>query len=132
MNTKSTKDFLRQSILARIVFSTAVFLLMVALLAPLIAPANPFAQNLPGRLAAPSLVHWMGTDELGRDILSRVIHGARISLTVSVCVVFGCGLIGLAIGTLAGYFGGWYDRVINLLLINSFLSFPAILLAIAF
>jgi len=132
MNTKSTKDFLRQSILARIGFSAAVFLLMVALLAPLIAPANPFAQNLPGRLAAPSLAHWMGTDELGRDILSRVIHGARISLTVSVCVVLGCGLIGLAIGTLAGYFGGWYDRVINLLLINSFLSFPGILLAVAF
>jgi len=132
MTLKTTKDFLRQSILARIGFSAAVFLFLVALLAPLIAPANPFAQNLPGRLAAPSLVHWMGTDELGRDILSRVVYGARISLTVSVCVVFSCGLIGLTIGTLGGYFGGWYDRIVNLLLINSFLSFPGILLAIAF
>jgi len=132
MTLKTTKDFLRQSILARIGFSAAVFLFLVALLAPLIAPANPFAQNLPGRLAAPSLVHWMCTDELGRDILSRVVYGARISLTVSVCVVFSCGLIGLTIGTLGGYFGGWYDRIVNLLLINSFLSFPGILLAIAF
>ena len=132
MTAKTVKDFLRQSILARIGFFAAVFLFLVAVLAPLIAPANPFTQNLPGRLAAPSLTHWMGTDELGRDILSRVIYGARISLTVSLCVVFGCSFIGLTIGTLAGYFGGWYDRIVNLLLINSFLSFPGILLAIAF
>jgi len=130
--TNNIKDFLRQSVLARIGFSAALFLFLIALLAPLIAPANPFAQNLPGRLEAPSSTHWMGTDELGRDILSRVIYGARISLTVSVCVVFACGLTGLAIGTIAGYFGGWTDRIVNLLLINSFLSFPGILLAIAF
>ena len=130
--TKNVSDFLRQSMLARIGFSAALLLFLVALLAPLIAPANPFAQNLPGRLAAPSIAHWMGTDELGRDILSRVLFGARVSLTVSICVVFGCGLTGLAIGTIAGYFGGWCDRIVNLLLINSFLSFPGILLAIAF
>jgi peptide/nickel transport system permease protein len=132
MSLQPIRDFLRQSILARIGFSAAVLLFLVALSAPLIAPANPFAQSLPGRLEAPSFSHWMGTDELGRDILSRVMYGARISLTVSVSVVFGCGLIGLAIGTLAGYFGGWWDRVVNLLLINTFLSFPGILLAIAF
>jgi peptide/nickel transport system permease protein len=132
MISNNIKDFLRQSVLARIGFSVAILLFLVALLAPLIAPASPFAQNLPGRLEAPSFAHWMGTDELGRDILSRVIYGTRISLVVSVCVVSGCGLIGLAIGTVAGYFGGWFDRFINLLLINSFLSFPGILLAIAF
>jgi peptide/nickel transport system permease protein len=132
MSVQNIKEFLRQSILARIGFSATIFLLLVALLAPLMAPANPFAQNLPGRLEAPSLAHWMGSDELGRDILSRVIYGARISLAVALCVVSGCGLIGLALGTLAGYFGGWYDRIVNLLLINSFLSFPGILLAIAF
>ena len=130
--SKKIRDFLRQSALARVGFCAALFLFLIALLAPLIAPANPFAQDLPDRLEAPSFAHWMGTDELGRDILSRIIYGARISLTVSVCVVFGCGSIGLAIGTLAGYFGGWYDRIVNLLLINSFLSFPGILLAIAF
>jgi len=74
----------------------------------------------------------MGTDELGRDILSRTLYGARISLLVSICVVSGCGLIGLTMGMLAGYAGGWLDRVINLLLVNAFLSFPGILLAIAF
>ena len=129
---KNVRDFLRQSVLARVGFSAALLLFLVALLAPLIAPANPFAQNLPGRLEAPSIAHWMGTDELGRDILSRVLFGARVSLTVSLCVVFGCGLTGLAIGTISGYFGGWCDRIVNLLLINSFLSFPGILLAIAF
>jgi len=130
--TKNVRDFLRQSVLARVGFSAALLLFLVALLAPLIAPANPFAQNLPGRLEAPSIAHWMGTDELGRDILSRVLFGARVSLTVSICVVFGCGFTGLAIGTIAGYFGGWCDRIVNLVLINSFLSFPGILLAIAF
>ncbi len=129
---KNVRDFLRQSALARIGFSAGLLLFLVALLAPLIAPANPFAQNLPGRLEAPSIAHWMGTDELGRDILSRVLFGARVSLTVSICVVFGCGFTGLAIGTIAGYFGGWCDRIVNLVLINSFLSFPGILLAIAF
>jgi len=89
--TKNVRDFLRQSVLARVGFSAALLLFLVALLAPLIAPANPFAQNLPGRLEAPSIAHWMGTDELGRDILSRVLFGARVSLTVSICVVFGCG-----------------------------------------
>jgi peptide/nickel transport system permease protein len=128
---ENVKKFLAQSALARVGFAAAVLLLLVALLAPLIAPANPFSQNLPTRLEAPSFAHWMGTDELGRDILSRVVYGARISLTVSFCVVFGCGITGLAIGTIAGYFGGWCDRIVNLLLINSFLAFPGILLAIA-
>jgi peptide/nickel transport system permease protein len=126
------REFLRQSVLARVGFAAALVLLFAALFAPWLAPANPFAQDLPARLASPSLSHWMGTDELGRDILSRVIFGARISLTVAVSVVCGCGFTGLVIGMLAGYAGGWFDRFVNLLLINAFLSFPGILLAIAF
>jgi peptide/nickel transport system permease protein len=126
------RQFLRQSILARVGFSVAVLLLVVALFAPLIAPANPAAQDLPSRLQPPSFAHWMGTDELGRDTLSRTIYGARISLMVAISVVFGCGITGLLIGMLAGYAGGWFDRFVNLLLINAFLSFPGILLAIAF
>jgi peptide/nickel transport system permease protein len=132
IGSKGLREFLRQSVLARVGFIAAFTLLLSALLAPWIAPANPAAQNLPARLEAPSRAHWMGTDELGRDILSRVLYGARISLLVSVCVVSGCGLIGLTMGMLAGYAGGWFDRFINLLLINAFLSFPGILLAIAF
>jgi peptide/nickel transport system permease protein len=129
---KGLNEFLRQSVLARVGFIAASILLISALLAPWIAPANPAVQNLPARLESPSRAHWMGTDELGRDILSRILYGARISLLVSVCVVSGCGLIGLTMGMLAGYAGGWFDRFINLLLINAFLSFPGILLAIAF
>ncbi len=126
------RQFLRQSLLARVGFSVAALLIIVALLAPWIAPANPAAQDLPSRLQAPSRAHWMGTDELGRDTLTRTIYGARISLMVAVSVVCGCGITGLVIGMLAGYAGGWFDRFVNLLLINAFLSFPGILLAIAF
>jgi peptide/nickel transport system permease protein len=128
----AAREFLRQSVLARVGFAAATFLILAALLAPWIAPADPAAQNLPARLEAPSRTHWMGTDELGRDTLSRTLHGARISLLVAVSVVFGCGTTGLLIGMLAGYAGGWFDRFVNLLLINAFLSFPGILLAIAF
>jgi peptide/nickel transport system permease protein len=132
ISSKGLSEFLRQSVLARVGFAAALLLLLAALLAPWISPADPSAQNLPARLGAPSPAHWMGTDELGRDILSRTLYGARISLLVSVCVVSGCGLIGLSMGMLAGYAGGWFDRIINLLLVNAFLSFPGILLAIAF
>ncbi len=132
ISSQALREFLRQSILARVGFIAGLILVVAALLAPWIAPADPAAQNLPARLESPSRAHWMGTDELGRDILSRTLYGARISLLVSICVVSGCGLIGLTMGMLAGYAGGWLDRVINLLLVNAFLSFPGILLAIAF
>ncbi len=132
ISSQALREFLRQSILGRVGFIAGLILVVAALLAPWIAPADPAAQNLPARLESPSRAHWMGTDELGRDILSRTLYGARISLLVSICVVSGCGLIGLTMGMLAGYAGGWLDRVINLLLVNAFLSFPGILLAIAF
>jgi peptide/nickel transport system permease protein len=131
-SSRAVREFLGHSLLARVGFAAAAILLLAALFAPWIAPADPAAQNLPARLASPSRAHWMGTDELGRDILSRTLYGARISLLVSVCVVCGCGLIGLTMGLIAGYAGGWFDRFVNLLLINAFLSFPGILLAIAF
>jgi len=126
------RGFLSQSGLARAGFAIASLLVVIALLAPWISPEDPAAQNLAARLQPPSSAHWMGTDELGRDILSRVFYGARISLFVAICVVLGCGLTGLTLGMLAGYHGGAFDRVVNLLLINAFLSFPGVLLAIAF
>ncbi|MGB8495201.1 MAG: ABC transporter permease [Candidatus Acidiferrum sp.] len=126
------RTFLRQSVLARIGFAIVCLLVLLASLAPWISPAKPAAQNLAVRLQGPSFSHWMGTDELGRDILTRILYGARVSLFVSICVVLGCGSIGLTLGMLAGYSGGVFDRIVNLLLINAFLSFPGVLLAIAF
>lgn len=126
------RTFLRQSVLARIGFAIVCLLVLLALFAPWISPAKPAAQNLAVRLQGPSFPHWMGTDELGRDILTRILYGARVSLFVSICVVLGCGSIGLTLGMLAGYSGGVFDRIVNLLLINAFLSFPGVLLAIAF
>ena len=125
------RGFLRHSALARWGFVAAVILILAALLAPWVAPFDPAAQNLPQRLSAPSLAHWMGTDELGRDVFSRVLFGARVSLTVAVSVVLGCGLTGLLLGMLSGYAAGWFDRIVNVVLINAFLSFPGVLLAIA-
>jgi peptide/nickel transport system permease protein len=129
---RELREFLRRSSLGRWGFGLTLVLTIVALAAPWLAPYDPVAQNLPARLVAPSASHWMGTDELGRDILSRIIFGTRVSMLVSVSVVFGAGVIGLAIGALSGYFGGWFDKLVNIVLINAFLSFPGILLAIAF
>jgi peptide/nickel transport system permease protein len=126
------RQFLRQSFVARAGFCAALVLVLAALFAPWISRYDPAAQNLPARLESPSRAHWMGTDELGRDTFSRTLYGARVSLFVAISVVLGCGLTGLAMGLLAGFFGGWLDRFVNLLLINAFLSFPGILLAIAF
>jgi peptide/nickel transport system permease protein len=102
-----------------------------ALLAPVLAPHDATRQNLANDLIAYSNKHPLGTDKLGRDILSRLIYGARISLIVGVATVAVSGAIGLLIGSLAGYFGGWLDqwlmRVVDILM-----AFPGILLAIAF
>ncbi len=124
-------QFLRQSGLGRWGLAVTLLLILAAVFASHLAPFDPAAQNLPQRLLAPNRAHWFGTDELGRDIFSRVLFGARISMLVGVSVVCGCGLTGLLLGLLAGYFGGWFDRAVNVILINAFLSFPGILLAIA-
>ncbi len=125
-------QFLRISGLGRWGLAVTLLLAVVAIGAPWLAPHDPAAQNLPQRLMAPTGGHWMGTDELGRDIFSRILFGARVSMLVGASVVLGSGLIGLILGSLGGYFGGWFDRLVNIILINAFLSFPGILLAIAF
>jgi peptide/nickel transport system permease protein len=109
----------------------AIFLLC-ALFAPWIAPQDPAQIDLPARLIGPSASHWFGTDELGRDILSRIIYGARISMLVGSCVVAASLTLGLIFGSIAGYYGGVTDRVLNVVVMNAFMSFPGILLAIAF
>jgi peptide/nickel transport system permease protein len=105
---------------------------ILALFAPWISPRDPAAIHLPTRLDSPSYAHWFGSDELGRDILSRTIYGARISMLVGTCVVLTSLALGLIIGSIAGYYGGAIDRFVNVVLMNAFLSFPGILLAIAF
>jgi peptide/nickel transport system permease protein len=126
------RDFLKHSAPGRVGFALTLLLVLIAIAAPLVSRYDPVAQNLPARLSPPSAAHWMGTDELGRDVWARIIYGTRVSMMVSICVVLGAGLVGLAIGATAGYFGGWFDRINNIFFINAFLSFPGILLAIAF
>jgi peptide/nickel transport system permease protein len=109
----------------------ALFVIM-GLFAPLVAPYDPAQINLAGRLTPPSAPHWFGTDELGRDILSRIIFGARISMMVGISVVAASLAIGLVLGCVTGYYGGRLDRFVNVVVMNAFLSFPGILLAIAF
>ena len=98
---------------------------------PLIAPYDVTAQNLAIRYAAPSLQHWFGTDSLGRDVFSRVVFGARISLEVGIVVVTISSVIGITIGSIAGFYGGIIDRVLSGYIFNVFLAFPGLLLAIA-
>lgn len=102
-----------------------------ALFAPLIAPHHPLRQHLSTDLIAPSVDHPLGTDKLGRDILSRILHGGRISLLVGVSTVTLSLTIGLIVGSLSGYFGGWVDQLL-MRLVDILLAFPGILLAIAF
>ena len=103
-----------------------------ALFAPWIAAQDPAHIDLANRLEPPTSAHWCGTDELGRDILSRLIYGARISMFVGSSVVLGSLFLGLVVGSIAGYYGGGIDRFVNVVVMNAFLSFPGILLAIAF
>jgi peptide/nickel transport system permease protein len=127
---------LRQSARTKPLAAIGVVLVLIfvvfAVFAPYIAPQDPAQIDLPHRLSPPSLLHWCGTDELGRDISSRLIYGARISMLVGTCVVVGSLFLGLIVGSIAGYYGGRIDRFVNVVVMNAFLSFPGILLAIAF
>jgi peptide/nickel transport system permease protein len=119
----------RHNPLAAVGVALVAIFVFAAIFAPWIAPKDPAHIDLPNRLQTPSAQHWAGTDELGRDILSRLIWGARISLFVGSSVVVGSLLLGLIVGSLAGYYGGGIDRLVNVVLMNAFLSFPGILIA---
>lgn len=106
-------------------------LLLVAAFAPWLAPYSPIEGLLANRLQPPSAAHWMGTDELGRDILSRIVHGTRITLMIVLLVAVIAAPLGLLVGTVAGYFGGWADRIL-MGLTDIFLSLPRLILALAF
>lgn len=122
----------RHNPLATVGVVLLILFFLCATFAPWLAPYDPAAINLPSRLIPPSRSHWCGTDELGRDICSRLIYGARISMLVGSCVVLASLSLGLIIGSIAGYYGGRIDRFVNVVVMNAFLSFPGILLAIAF
>jgi peptide/nickel transport system permease protein len=122
---------LRANPLALIGLAIVLGLLAIAALAPWIAPYDPLAQNLGQRLLPPSAAHWMGTDSLGRDIFSRILHGTRITLAIVLLVVVSVGPIGLLIGTLSGYFGGFVDTLL-MRVTDIFLAFPRLVLALAF
>ncbi len=106
-------------------------LVVVAIFAPWIATHDVGTTNLSIRYLGPSSAHLFGTDATGRDIFSRVVFGARISLQVGVIVVSVSALIGILLGALAGYYGGWIDRIVSGYVFNVFLAFPGLLLAIA-
>jgi peptide/nickel transport system permease protein len=116
---------------------TAIFGLLVivlfallAILAPAFAPYDPLAQDIPNGLARPSPEHWMGTDKLGRDIFSRMLYGTRISLAAGLGVVVMAGLVGISVGIIAGYRGGWLDEAL-MRITDIFFAFPSLILAMA-
>lgn len=119
--------FRRRSAVVGLVIT--VLLLLVAVLGPWLAPYSPAAQDYDHILEKPSSAHWMGTDNLGRDILSRILHGARLSLFVAFGGVAGGALIGIPIGLVTGYYGGRLDALV-MRLMDVLLAFPGILLAI--
>lgn len=104
---------------------------LLAVVGPFITPFDPSTQQLALRLEGPTLTHWLGLDELGRDVLSRVLTGARISLVVGLVVVCVSATIGTMLGAIAGYFGGRVDEIVSRM-IDILLAFPGLLLAIAF
>lgn len=109
-----------------------VLLVLMGIFAPWLSMGqSPIAQDLTGRLAPPSAEHWFGTDELGRDIYARTLYGARATLSIVILVSIIVVPIGLAVGTVAGYLGGWVDAVL-MRITDIFLAFPRLILALAF
>jgi peptide/nickel transport system permease protein len=116
--------------MVRVGLAIVIVTALAASLGPFLTPYDPAAQELARRLEGPSLAHPFGLDELGRDILSRLLHGARISLMVGVAVVSVSSVIGMLLGSIAGYFGGLVDDLISRV-VDILMAFPGILLAIA-
>lgn len=121
---------LRRNPMAMIGLTIIVFWALVAIFAPLVAPSDPIAQKIGDRLKPPSSAYWFGTDELGRDVFSRVVYGARISVPVGFVVIFFATTVGSLLGASAGYFGGAYDTAV-MRFADITLAFPSIVLALA-
>jgi peptide/nickel transport system permease protein len=110
-------------------FIVILLLILTAIFAPLVAPYNPYSPDLANNLASPSAQHWLGTDSLGRDTLSRVIFGTRTSLVIGIVAIGMAGAIGMTLGLIAGYYGRWVYSVI-MRLVDAIMAFPMILLAL--
>ncbi|URK18363.1 ABC transporter permease [Thalassospira sp. GO-4] len=117
--------------LAMIGLSIVIGLILVTIFAPLLAPYDPLAADLANRIQPPGADHWFGTDQLGRDILSRLIYGAQYTLLIVGLVAITAAPLGLLVGTAAGFFGGWVDATL-MRITDIFLAFPKLILALAF
>jgi len=129
-DVKEILHTVKKSPLAMIGLFIVLILIFVAIFAPYIAPHDPITMNLDNRLAPPSMSHLLGTDELGRDILSRIIHGAGVALKIMIIVLAIDLPLGILLGLVAGYFGGWVDEVI-MRISDIFMAFPRLILAMA-
>ncbi|MBN6205727.1 ABC transporter permease [Ralstonia pickettii] len=127
---KETLKQLARNRFAIIGFSIIIFFILVAIIAPLLTSYTYQEQNLANRLIPPSADYWLGTDHLGRDIFTRLVYGARVSLMVGFFAVTGALIFGTLLGIIAGYFGRWVDMIISRVF-DILLAFPSILLAIA-
>lgn len=129
-SARGTWRFLRRNVLTLLGVVVIAGWVFVSVAAPLIAPYDPLKQNLRERLQPPSAQHWMGTDELGRDILSRVMYGGRVSLPIGLAIVLASTVIGTILGSIAGYAGGRWDMTL-MRATDLVMAFPPIILAMA-
>lgn len=120
----------RRNRLANIGLSIIILLSVLALLAPLISPFDPYDQDLYSVLSGPTAQHWLGTDNLGRDLLSRLLYGARVSLVTGLLCTFFAALIGIPVGLIAGYMGGAMDSIL-MRITDAFLCFPPLIFILA-
>ena len=127
---RSTWDRMRHNRNLMLGLTLFAALVLVALLAPVIAPYDPLALDFTNALQSPSREHLFGTDNLGRDIFSRVIHGARIDLRVGIISVISPFIIGLVLGAVSGFYGGWWDTIV-MRLVDVVQAFPFLVLVIA-
>ncbi|MCB0153784.1 MAG: ABC transporter permease, partial [Anaerolineae bacterium] len=127
---RTASHFLQRNHLALVGLIIVLLWLTITLAAPLLAPYEPLKQNIVDRLQPPSLTYLFGTDQLGRDILSRVMYGGRISLPAALAVVIFAGAVGTVVGALAGFLGGMVEEVF-MRVTDVFMAFPTIILAMA-
>jgi peptide/nickel transport system permease protein len=128
--TQTAASFLRRNPLATLGILILLFWIVVSLFAHWLAPYEPLKQDIANRLQGPSAEHWFGTDQLGRDIFSRVVYGGRMSLPAGIAVIVIAGFLGIVVGAVAGFVGGWFDEL-SMRLTEVFMAFPTVILAMA-